>query len=64
MSEINPTCYVLIIEVFGKETIKHCDVDINRFLKTSKELIDGFISKSIFHNADTLKNINIRLYTY
>lgn len=55
---------VLEIQEYGKVVRVYNDLDYDRFMKVSQELIANHLNTFSKQKADEIKNITIRLYTY
>lgn len=55
---------VLEIQEYGEVIRSYRDLDYDRFMKVSQELIANHLNNFSKQRAEEIKNITIRLYTY
>ena len=64
MDRIEPTSFMLKITEYGKTVRQYNDIDYERFMKVSKQMIDDHMSRNMKQGADEVKNAQFHIYTY
>lgn len=54
--------FVLEITEYGKESIEYKDSNVDRFVKSSSEIIKKELER-VVENSDQVKNMRINIYT-
>ncbi|MCB0541659.1 MAG: hypothetical protein KDE33_29400 [Bacteroidetes bacterium] len=64
MERIEPTSFVLEIKEYGKTVRQYNDVNYERFMSVSKQMIDEHMNRHLKQKQDEVKNATFHIYTY